>query len=334
MAEAKKDQVDQAKISKMPKENDKNPPHLLQRFSQDKTTKQSHQLSIPKEPEQPDLNLKLSLGGVYNEINTKYKPLTISSPIIGLMTVDEQSDGAPLPSSLLSLSRCSSLPVEKQQEQKKVTVEELQAIKRMEKDKKMPMEEQRSDKGTNEKENFPLPDGLPSSPSKVASWAAASAAKSRAFCRAMERIKADNQLHKARKEAAAVKGSSSSKSLSEPKGSMPVVNSRMRENGKPVKPAKTKPEDPSKKAKVSNGIMQWNGMDLIKQMPCVTTTGDGPDGCRVEGFLYRYMKGQVSIVCVCHGSFLSPAEFVKHAGGKDAANPMKHINVCPASFYF
>ncbi|KAL6324683.1 hypothetical protein AAG906_013496 [Vitis piasezkii] len=31
-------------------------------------------------------------------------------------------------------------------------------------------------------------------------------------------------------------------------------------------------------------------------------------------------KREVRIVCVCHGSFLSPAEFVKHAGGSDVAH--------------
>ncbi|KAH9676775.1 Ninja-family protein AFP3 [Citrus sinensis] len=70
--------------------------------------------------------------------------------------------------------------------------------------------------------------------------------------------------------------------------------------------------------------------DVLEDMPCVSTTGDGPDGKRIEGFLYRYRKGEeVRIVCVCHGSFLSPAEFVKHAGGGDVAHPLKHIVVNP-----
>ncbi|GFY86973.1 ABI five binding protein 3 [Actinidia rufa] len=58
----------------------------------------------------------------------------------------------------------------------------------------------------------------------------------------------------------------------------------------------------------------------------------GPNGKRIEGFLYRYRKGEeVRIVCVCHGSFLSPAEFVKHAGGGDVSHPLKHIVVSPSS---
>ncbi|KAG4925888.1 hypothetical protein JHK87_051428 [Glycine soja] len=71
--------------------------------------------------------------------------------------------------------------------------------------------------------------------------------------------------------------------------------------------------------------------NLLEDMPCVSTKGDGPNGKRIEGFLYRYGKGEeVRIVCVCHGSFLTPSEFVKHAGGGDVANPLKHIVVSPS----
>lgn len=66
-------------------------------------------------------------------------------------------------------------------------------------------------------------------------------------------------------------------------------------------------------------------------MPCVSTMGKGPNGKKIEGFLYRYQKGEeVKIMCVCHGNFLSPAEFVKHAGGGDVANPLKQIVVNPS----
>ncbi|CAL9078111.1 unnamed protein product [Musa acuminata var. zebrina] len=65
-------------------------------------------------------------------------------------------------------------------------------------------------------------------------------------------------------------------------------------------------------------------------LPCVSATGDGPNGTRIEGFLYKYRKGEdVRIVCVCHGRFFTPAEFVKHAGGGDVAHPLRHIVVNP-----
>ncbi|XP_010258036.1 PREDICTED: ninja-family protein AFP3 [Nelumbo nucifera] len=106
-------------------------------------------------------------------------------------------------------------------------------------------------------------------------------------------------------------------------------------------PAKTLAEMPSKFAGVEmetskkpnvvdNGLREL-GRNMMDEMPCVSTRGDGPNGKRIEGFLYKYRKGEeVRIVCVCHGSFLSPAEFVKHAGGGDVAHPLRHIVVNPS----
>lgn len=76
----------------------------------------------------------------------------------------------------------------------------------------------------------------------------------------------------------------------------------------------------------------------LPRMPCVSTTGNGPNGKTVTGFLYRYTKTEVSIVCVCHGTFFSPAEFVEHAGGggggggTDVINPLRHITMVPSPF--
>ncbi|GMN50270.1 hypothetical protein TIFTF001_019417 [Ficus carica] len=70
----------------------------------------------------------------------------------------------------------------------------------------------------------------------------------------------------------------------------------------------------------------------LPQMPYVSTRGDGPNGKTVRGFLYRYTNSEVSIVCVCHGSTFSPAEFVQHAGGTDVSHPLKHITVIPSAF--
>ncbi|VFQ68525.1 unnamed protein product [Cuscuta campestris] len=82
--------------------------------------------------------------------------------------------------------------------------------------------------------------------------------------------------------------------------------------------------------KDNNGVLR----NLMMNMPCVSTKGEGPNGRKIEGFLYRYKKGEeVRIVCVCHGSFLTPAEFVKHAGGGDVSHPLKHIIVTPSCFF-
>ncbi|KAG6403490.1 hypothetical protein SASPL_135713 [Salvia splendens] len=64
-----------------------------------------------------------------------------------------------------------------------------------------------------------------------------------------------------------------------------------------------------------------------RRMPCVSATGEGANGRTVMGFLYKYDKREVSIMCVCHGSSFSPAEFVEHAGCRDVSHPLRHITV-------
>ncbi|XP_020276162.1 ninja-family protein AFP3-like [Asparagus officinalis] len=105
---------------------------------------------------------------------------------------------------------------------------------------------------------------------------------------------------------------------------------------KPANPSAGGEENPSKKRSctVNDGVKEME-RSMMEEMPCVSTKGDGPNGRRVEGFLYRYRKGEeVRIVCVCHGTFLTPAEFVKHAGGGDVVHPLRHIVVNPAPSAF
>ncbi|KAI4368945.1 hypothetical protein MLD38_017445 [Melastoma candidum] len=72
------------------------------------------------------------------------------------------------------------------------------------------------------------------------------------------------------------------------------------------------------------------GRSAVEELPCVFAKGEGPNGRRVEGILYKYGRGEeVKIMCVCHGNFLSPAEFLRHAGGVEVANPLRHIVVNP-----
>lgn len=87
-------------------------------------------------------------------------------------------------------------------------------------------------------------------------------------------------------------------------------------------------DDVAKKLERRNS--RGSGMNLLEDMPCVFT--DGPNGRRIEGILYKYGKGEeVRIMCVCHGSFLSPFEFVKHAGHREVDNPLRHIVVNPSA---
>ncbi|WOL17669.1 ninja-family protein 6-like [Canna indica] len=89
---------------------------------------------------------------------------------------------------------------------------------------------------------------------------------------------------------------------------------------------------PKSTAARANGVKEME-RKMMEKMPFVSTHGEGPNGRRIEGFLYKYRRGEeVRIVCVCHGSFLTPAEFVKHAGGRDVTNPLRHIVVNSSPF--
>ncbi|XP_016470312.1 uncharacterized protein LOC107792595 [Nicotiana tabacum] len=72
------------------------------------------------------------------------------------------------------------------------------------------------------------------------------------------------------------------------------------------------------------------GISLLSRMPCVSTTGNGPNGKTIRGLLYRYNnRTEISIICVCHGKSFTPSEFVEHAGGVDVSHPLRHITVIP-----
>ncbi|KAH0643374.1 hypothetical protein KY289_034348 [Solanum tuberosum] len=107
-----------------------------------------------------------------------------------------------------------------------------------------------------------------------------------------------------------------------------LSGSKMRETGSRMSGGDM--DSPSKKLEAAKSRAKETGTNTLENMPCVFTKGDGPNGKRVDGILYRYSKGEeVRIMCVCHGSFHSPAEFVKHAGGTDVAHPLKHIVINP-----
>ncbi|MQM21239.1 hypothetical protein Taro_054275 [Colocasia esculenta] len=65
----------------------------------------------------------------------------------------------------------------------------------------------------------------------------------------------------------------------------------------------------------------------LPRLPCVSATGNGHNGRTIMGVLYRYTTSEVSIVCACHGSSFSPAEFGQHAGGTDVTHPLRQITV-------
>lgn len=96
------------------------------------------------------------------------------------------------------------------------------------------------------------------------------------------------------------------------------------------KPAETVTENPSPRPEPAGSKDKEKLKNMIGNMPCVSTR-DGPDGKRINGFLYRCKNGEeVKIICVCHGDFFSPAEFVKHGGGGDVEHPLRHIVINPS----
>ena len=138
--------------------------------------------------------------------------------------------------------------------------------------------------------------------------------------------------HMARTRSAEGLDSSIQKSAKQENDSMVTKKTTMAKGIAP-RPADTTVEIPAKRFKLGNYCsLKGDVMEILRQMPSVTTTGDGPNGKRIEGFLYKYWTGQICIVCVCHGNFLTPAEFILHAGGKEVENPMKHITVYTNSF--
>ncbi|XP_040988679.1 ninja-family protein AFP3-like isoform X2 [Juglans microcarpa x Juglans regia] len=321
MGEPNQGKTSQANLSK---QTDGKPRSLMLTFS----SKNPKHTELPNAKPKLDLSLGLSLGGVHLE-HFKEKPVIRSSSNAGMITekVNTGEPNSAMQGIFFSFQRSCSLPVENKQ--REIMIKDLPAKKRIEAQRSLVEKQRKGGMAAIEKENPSAEKAVPPSPTyDVAAWAVASAARSPALCRAIGKIKAEGQIYGKRKLKAKV--DTSSLSLPNPMETKPVFIPEATEKGKSVKLSKRKLKKPSKKVKVSKGCFQDNGMDVMKQMPSVTTTGDGPNGKRIEGFLYRYTKSQVSIVCVCHGSSLSPAEFVKHAGGKDVKHPLKHITVFPS----
>ncbi|XP_074360089.1 ninja-family protein AFP3-like [Apium graveolens] len=71
-----------------------------------------------------------------------------------------------------------------------------------------------------------------------------------------------------------------------------------------------------------------NGREFkkVSEMPHVCTTISGR---KINGYLSKYNQEETRILCACHAFSMTPAEFIKHAGGGDVAFPERHITVMP-----
>ncbi|XVE98118.1 hypothetical protein REPUB_Repub03eG0077900 [Reevesia pubescens] len=66
--------------------------------------------------------------------------------------------------------------------------------------------------------------------------------------------------------------------------------------------------------------LKFGGSGSYPNLPWVSTTGTGPHGRTISGVTYRFSANQIKIVCACHGTHMSPEEFVRHAS-EECTNP-------------
>ncbi|XP_038890399.1 ninja-family protein mc410 [Benincasa hispida] len=63
--------------------------------------------------------------------------------------------------------------------------------------------------------------------------------------------------------------------------------------------------------------IEFGGCGSYPNLPWVSTTAPGPAGKTISGVTYRYNANQIKIVCACHGTHLSPEEFIRHASNEN-----------------
>ncbi|GLT68432.1 hypothetical protein SLA2020_406650 [Shorea laevis] len=352
---------------------DKYPRDLLQRFVCS-SSKQSENATPSEDSEEIELNLGLSLGGRFG-VDKSPNSLIRSSSIAGTIPVvrDDESLTA-RPVSYTTITRTSSLPTETEAAWRKrkelQTLRRMAAKRRRSEKQRSSMAEKEE-----ERKEIQGPAGLNfrdkqqsagaerfgsmvASPFGMPTWAAAerqvvlsggvdAVAKGKSGFLGLQGLGRPSSQGSAESQGGSSTGMSESESKplqgtsSYGEARSPTSNQSLQErinqeasgtknNENPCRTSRTEMENRSKKPEGKE-----IGMNAMEDMPCVFTKGDGPNGRRIEGILYRYGKGeQVRIMCVCHGSFHSPAEFVKHAGGGDVAHPLKHIVVNPSSISF
>ncbi|KAH1074360.1 hypothetical protein J1N35_026688 [Gossypium stocksii] len=327
---------------------EKYPRDLLQTFMSTET-----QASITSEREEDEaeeeveLNLGLSLGGRFG-VDKNAKKLIRSSSIASSMPTfrEEGANNTPPTIPYPTLIRTSSLPTETEEEWRKR--KKLQSLRRMEA-KRRRSEKQRSsrekmevnlleeDKQPGRANNVGVgpPFGLQSraaSARQITSQGSIGLlGRSSSSMSEMENKALQVPCIAGAGSCGEARSSGSTQSLQD-QGSQEAACSSGKKTSETCHTPELEVETLSKTVE-NKGKERGNAME---DMPCVFTKGDGPNGKRIEGILYKYGKGEeVRIMCVCHGNFLSPAEFVKHAGGGDVDHPLRHIVVNPnyASFF-
>ncbi|URD92967.1 ninja-family protein [Musa troglodytarum] len=334
---------------------DRFPRDLLRRL--DGNSCHDEQLEVPgRESGEVELNLGLSLGGCFGT-DSKANKLVRSLSIAAFSSPQREHE---FPVMTTALLRTNSLPAETEEERRKR--KELQSLKRFEAKRKrlekrncIKPDASRSDEDADGRKSLMTPNMIngrlkplkgeefrgvfgAATPSELLAWAAGS--KSTAASPPVDvtgclpptphgSVRASGSSYGVfefkRKTPAQddTKNASSdhSESIRNATSSTSTLEAR--------KPITVVGEEDSLKNFATYGANR--GRNMVGEMPCVSTRGDGPDGRKIEGFLHKYRKGEeVRIMCVCHGTFLTPAEFVKHAGGGDVSHPLRHIIVNPS----
>lgn len=351
------------RMEKLSLETNRNPRDLLQRFL---ATNRTQLISMTKqeeeeeeEEEELELNLGLSLGGRFGVDKTdKKKWLMRSASVAAILPIVRDDDDAVAPPPVsypAALIRTSSLPAESESEWRKR--KELQSLRRLEA-KRRRSEKQRNSRserdaggsgenevnlrGRSEREQYFAAGNRVLPPFGLPSWAAAVARHGGSggggggglgFVQPSGSIDSQGGSSSGMSESDSrpVQGSSSCGEASP--SSIPSFQQRTNRERENACKSSAEMETPSRRPDAfPERRGKETGSNSADNMPCVFTQGDGPNGKRIDGILYRYGKGEeVRIMCVCHGSFLSPAEFVEHAGGTDVAHPLRHIVVNPSA---
>ncbi|CAN6319600.1 unnamed protein product [Urochloa humidicola] len=283
-----------------------------------------------------ELSLGLSLGGRFGTEASKRPRLARSSSIASVCSVSsldgdgDDADADPSPAAPLPLLRTSSLPTETEEERWRRR--EMQSRRRLEARRKR-VERRNSMGGA-------PPSGAPPKPGGGSGEAPAAVVANGVQLRRSVGSQGSTSVNTAEQGIGGSTVCQSTDSKSPSTSDNTNQNSMLPPTKAAEKPQNgTVTEQPRLRTLGSLTTRTSSCGDIRKimmeDMPMVSSKVEGPNARRIDGFLYRYKKGvDVRIVCVCHGSFLTPAEFVKHAGGGDVSNPLRHIVVNPSPLGF
>ncbi|XP_044488718.1 ninja-family protein AFP1-like isoform X2 [Mangifera indica] len=367
MGEASENRKKSREMHNLSLQLEKYPRDLLQKFMSTSDTQQSQDLTPTSHKEEKvgeiELNLGLSLGGRFGVDKNAKKKLIRSSSIAGSIPISRELDIATTPTAASTttmtaqsvmypaLIRTSSLPTETEEEWRKR--KELQTLRRMEAKRRRNEKQRNSSSNASgnskvdrmelnleEEKQALTANRAVGSAFGMQSWATAARQAlltggvkgGGGFLQGLVQPSSQGSVES---QGGSSSGSSSGGEMRSPastrswqdRSSQEIVGSSgTKTNENAGRTSMIEMENLSKKLESAT-----SGMNAYEDMPAVFTKGSGPNGRRIDGILYKYGKGEeVRIMCVCHGSFLSPAEFVKHAGGGDVDHPLRHIVINPS----